>query len=194
MSEKGTTRSGATKVSEGRPPDPTSTDAANATSRVVPPATFETLEHPIGQDHTVEAKAVDHGRGVVLERPTLETELIRVKKTPDPEKIANLKFMEEEVTIYIQDTNVPHADQRFGITVNGREIVFLVGRQYTVSRKYVETLARGKQTHYGNEEYTEDGIHGVRWPARSGLRYPFSVVEDKNPVGHLWLKSVLAQP
>lgn len=111
------------------------------------------------------------------------------------EKLANLKFMAEMVTVHIHDTAEKNADPCFEIQVNGEKEYFIRGQQKTVRRYFVEGLARAKPVSYKNEEYTtSDGVRAVRWPSNRGIRYPFSVVEDRNPRGASWLKSVLAQP
>lgn len=111
------------------------------------------------------------------------------------EKAKMLSFMNEKVTVVIHETSDKNADGVFDISVNGRPKTFVRGHEFTVKRIYVEGLARAKPVHYDNKEYVDgDGVRKVRNPSRKGLRYPFAVVEDSNPVGRRWLKMVLAQP
>lgn len=149
---------------------------------------FEPLEQDLGEDYIREASEVDGE--AVIEVPT--------NLNPDSmefgEKAAALKFMEEPVRIVIHDTSEKNADPVFDISVNGKKRIFVRGQEYIVPRKYVEGLARAKPISFTNEEYTKpNGQRDVRWPSHRGLRYGFSVVEDKNPKGKEWLKAVLAQ-
>jgi hypothetical protein len=65
-----------------------------------------------------------------------------------------------------------------------------------VKRKFVEGLARAKKTSYGNTLRVDQqtGLQSYVWPSKTGLRYPFAVIEDKNPRGKTWLEAVLRQP
>lgn len=153
---------------------------------------FEPMEEQIGQDSVREfTTAAGMGEDeTMLTKPTYDIE------SPEfAEKAANLKFMEDMVTIQIHETAEENAAPYFEIAVNGLPKIFHRGKQYTVKRYFVEGLARAKPVHYKNEEFTQsDGIRSVRWPSRTGLRYSFAVVHDPHPRGHEWLRSVLAQP
>lgn len=104
------------------------------------------------------------------------------------------RFLQEEVEVEIHTTSDALADQIFDVAVNGRSVTFRRGETKRVKRYIVEGLARAKPIHYTNEEYLNArGEQSVRWPARQGLRYGFSVVND-TARGKAWLKSILAQP
>ncbi len=111
------------------------------------------------------------------------------------EKAKSLAFMNEPVTVAIHESSGQHDDKIFDVSVNGRAMTFVRGEEYIVQRKFIEGLARAKPIHYENQEYVDtDGVRKVRHPSRKGLRYPFAVVKDDNPIGRQWLKVVLAQP
>lgn len=162
-----------------------------------PKKKIEPLEEQIGQDGVSEFKEDLSGSMLIgAEEPEL------VKPRPDSmeslamkDKLANLEFMEDMVTIHIHDTAEKNADQIFEVAVNGsKRQVFVRGQQYTVKRYIVEGLARAKPVHYDNEEYEENGIKGTRYPSRTGLRYGFSVIHDPHPRGVDWLRAVLKEP
>ena len=131
-----------------------------------------------------------------------DVELIKVVQDFDPgdkaneAKQANILFMRDWLIVDIQDTSEKNADPKFFIGVNGRQQIFVRGRQHKARRYFVEGLARAKPISYGNEEYTdpEDGVRKTRHPTHIGVRYPFVVVHDPNPRGREWLTHVLAQP
>ena len=116
----------------------------------------------------------------------------------DHEKIEMLKFMEEPVTIHILDSADKNADQIFQVSVNGRTKLFERNKTYTVKRKYVETLLRARPVQYTQKKLdvrdVSDGVNAYKDVGRRGLRYPFTIVEDKNPRGIEWFKHVSMQP
>lgn len=122
----------------------------------------------------------------------------RLQDVDSPEfksKAAMLAFNEEPVTVMIHETSERDAQQMFDVSVNNLTVVFKRGETKTVRRKFVEQLARAKPVHYENQEYQRiNGDVGVNYVAHRGLRFPFSVIEDRNPKGAAWIKAVLAQP
>lgn len=150
---------------------------------------IEPMEMDAGQNYTPEF-SVNRNNDVVVEVPSMTD-----PKSPGfIEKMKNIAFMEERVTVLVHDTSEKHADAVVEIGVNGRNELFVRGQEKTVARKFVEGLARAKPVSFRNEEYTaEDGTRKVRHPSNIGSRYTFSVVQDPNPMGKEWLKSVMAQ-
>lgn len=149
--------------------------------------TLEPLEEQIGQDRTA-----------IGSNETSEIVVPKADGVDDPrldkEKLENLRFMEEPVKIYIHPTSDKLAPAMFSISVNGIEEIFRYGETKTVKRKFVEGIMRAKPVNFKNEEYTtSEGLRSVRWPTSTGLRYNFSIVEDKNPVSDAWMKATLAQ-
>jgi hypothetical protein len=122
----------------------------------------------------------------------------RLQDVDSPEfkaKEAMMAFNEEPVTVMIHETSERDAQQLFDVSVNNLTVVFKRGETKTVRRKFVEQLARAKPVHYENQEYQRiNGDVGVNYVAHRGLRFPFSVIEDRNPKGAAWIKAVLAQP
>lgn len=164
-----------------------STDARDTPVSLSKPQ-LSTDDEQIGQDGVVtgEDGSAEIAR---VKAETIDTPGFR-------EKAANLEFNNEPVRIRILDTSEPNAQQVFQINVNGPpDWLFERGKEYTIPRYVLETIARAKPVNYRNEEYIDDdGILKVRWPSRTGARVPFDVIEDKNPMGRAWLRSILAQP
>ena len=70
--------------------------------------------------------------------------------------------------------------------------VFKRETRMVVKRKYLERLARAKETGYNQ---TVDDRLGERMNMlhnHHSLRYPFQVNRDDNPRGAAWLRSILA--
>lgn len=124
----------------------------------------------------------------------IETNVTEINSQEFQDKADTLRFMNEMVVVYIQETAEPDADDQFFIGVNGQQVAFVRGQRYQIKRYILEGLARCRPVHYSNEEYREGNIDKVRWPSRRGVRYPFQVVEDKNPAGQEWLRRVMLEP
>lgn len=150
---------------------------------VVPRKHTEADEQDLGATAEIDEGIIENGRFGDTGHPEFQ------------EKAAGLAFMNEPVTVAIHDSSGQHDDKVFDVSVNGRAVTFVRGQEYVVQRKFVEGLARAKPVHYDNQEYVDnDGVRKVRHPSRKGLRYPFAVVKDDNPLGRQWLKTILAQP
>lgn len=105
-----------------------------------------------------------------------------------------LKFMDEELTIIVQDTEDKNATPLVETWCNGRSQFFIRGQAQTVKRRYVEVLARSKGTRYRQEHYKDaNGNDAIRNIPVTSLRYPFTVIHDPNPNGPEWLKQVLKE-
>lgn len=104
------------------------------------------------------------------------------------------KFLAEVVEVYIHPSSEKNADRVFTISVNGKSEVFFRGHKKKIARRFVFGLATARQTSYANEEFTNHmGDRDYRWPTYTGLRYPFSVIND-TPKGVDWLDQVMKSP
>lgn len=149
-------------------------------------ATFETEEYAT-QSGMVEPGLDD--QAPLVER----TRLMSVDSVEFKEKEEIEAFMAELVMVQIHTTSETNADQVFEIAVNNERCLFHRGERKVCKRKFVYGLATARPVHFDNELYTKsNGVNAYRYPSRSGLRYPFSVVRDDNPIGERWLKGVLA--
>ena len=122
-------------------------------------------------------------------------EVMDAKEMYRREKLEALKFDTEPVTVHIHESSDEQADGNFSISVGGKHQVFFRGETKTVQRKFVEGLCRAKPVGFRWEEYQkDDGSRAVRYPKRTGLRYPFSIVKDANPKGGLaWANGIIKQ-
>ena len=122
--------------------------------------------------------------------PTFSAEDI---ESPVTMKDAELEaFMNEPVMVTVlssgKDNEMPYVQ----VAVNGVTQMFLRDQPIVVKRKYLERLARAKETGY---DQTVDDRLGERMNIlqnRHSLRYPFQVNRDDNPRGAAWLRSILA--
>ena len=102
-------------------------------------------------------------------------------------------FMNEKVTVRLQDTTDDNAPTHIILSVNGTTQPLFRGVLTEVKRKYVEVLARCKESKYTQRvanPYEPDRIEMV---TRTALAYPFELIDDKNPKGRAWLNAVMAE-
>lgn len=153
----------------------------------------EPMEQKIGQDEHARimqttGDARDSLSGTIIE--PVERPLGAV----DQEKLAMMKFMNDNVTVHVHSTSDKQAEQIFELFINGERQVFRRNEKKTVPRRFVDLLARLKPTTYTQREITDaNGDKSIAFDPHTGLRYPFSVVDDPHPRGGEWLRSVLAE-
>jgi len=110
-------------------------------------------------------------------------------------KAAALAFMEEKITILVHESTDPNSDQLVFTAVNGINQYFIRGKQQEVRRKYVNVLANAKETGYIQRVGVNEATGNVtqKMIPHTALKYPFSVIEDRNPNGSAWLRQALNQ-
>ena len=115
-------------------------------------------------------------------------------------------FAEEPVTIQISASSEKNPPKVVDCWVNGKGAeVFMngkwhilsylpIGQQITTRRKYVEVLARSKPDSVQTNVVERDGEDPENQLTRStSSKYPFSVIEDRNPAGAAWLRQILME-
>jgi hypothetical protein len=105
---------------------------------------------------------------------------------------AELAFNEEPVKVIVHESTDENAEPLVDVYCNGTPQRFLRGQEQTVKRKFVEILARARQTSIKTTVATNGDETVNRINRHTAVRYPFSVLEDRNPKGGAWLKQVLA--
>lgn len=150
----------------------------------------EPMEQTIGQDNPRMLNTTGDARSSL--EPALIEPVDRPLDALDPEKLAMLKFMEDDITIHIHSSNNKEDEQIFEFFNNGRRETFRRNEQKTVKRYFVDMLARAKTTNYTQDTVTDaQGVKQIKNIPHTGLRYPFSVVSDPHPLGRDWMRAVL---
>ena len=103
-------------------------------------------------------------------------------------------FMNEHVTIMVHSTTDENQPPQVIVNCNGMNQPIIRGYPTTIKRKYVQILARMKETKYSQVTRNPAAPDQIDMVARHGLSYPFDLVEDKNPRGRAWLTNVMAEP
>jgi hypothetical protein len=109
-------------------------------------------------------------------------------------EIAEEAFMNEPVTVLLADTNDDSAPTHGVFSVNGTNQPILRGVPTVIKRKYLEVIARCKETKYNQRTANPMEPDRIEMVQRTAFAYPFQVVEDKNPKGRAWLAAVMADP
>lgn len=103
-----------------------------------------------------------------------------------------LAFNEEYVEVMLHESTDENAENPVFTACNGTPQYFFRGIPQRVKRKYVGILASVKEHNISTPEYTgRDGARAIGIKRVSSLKYPFSVISDKNPRGAAWLRSLL---
>ena len=124
-----------------------------------------------------------------------QQEIEPVGKSADFKKLAGEEsFMNEPVTIRIHATTDENQAPHVIVNCNGVNQPIVRGIATEIKRKYVEILARMKETRYTQVTKNPSAPDVSEMVARSGLAYPFELLEDKNPKGKPWLDHILAEP
>lgn len=107
---------------------------------------------------------------------------------------AELAFNEEYLDVVVHESTDKNAEGLVDLYCNGTPQRFMRGQTQTVKRKYVEILARSRQTSITTQTMAQgaDGETVNRINRHTAVRYPFSVIYDANPKGGAWLKQMLA--
>lgn len=109
--------------------------------------------------------------------------------------LANLAFMEEKVTVVVHESTNKNDDPMPMVAVNGVNQYFVRGQNQLVKRKFIEVLARAKpEAVMTDVEVRSVGAEPVNRVLRNRAhKFPFSVVEDRNPRGGAWLSALLRE-
>lgn len=119
-------------------------------------------------------------------------QILEVNNEIDMSYADDLAFMEEMVDVRVEESTDPNAEPVVAVFNNGQSQYFVRGKTQRVKRKFVEVLARAKQTTVNTVEDRNEGA--VRLKRHTSIRYPFSMTRDDNPKGYAWLRNILSEP
>lgn len=117
--------------------------------------------------------------------PVVESEVGRIAQEE--------AFMNEMVMVRVHSTTDDNQPPYVLLNVNGVSQAVLRGHPQPVRRKFVEVLARCKESRYTQHVASAAEPDRIDLRERTALVYPFDVLEDPNPKGRAWLSAVLAE-
>lgn len=103
------------------------------------------------------------------------------------------KFMNEYVVVEVAETTNENEPPVIVLNVNGINQPIQRGVPTKMRRMFVEVLARCKETKYSQKTLNPNEPDKIELVPRTGLAYPFQVLEDDNPKGRAWLRAVLTE-
>lgn len=123
----------------------------------------------------------------------LEVEVVSGVSASD-DAMALEAFMNETVIILVHDAVSEESLRVVTPIVNGIMQPIMRGVPTPVKRKYVEALARAKETLYTQVTTDPNRPDSLDMMPRTALAYPFAIERDDNPNGRAWLRNLLKQP
>lgn len=116
-------------------------------------------------------------------------------------KAEKLAFLCEKVTVMLAEESDPNNPEPLVfLSVNGRGPMpggspwVPRGVPVVMERYYVEGLARAKPISVQTVDALDaDNFKTKKIRRTSALRYPFTVIEDRNPRGSAWVRNLLAR-
>jgi len=106
---------------------------------------------------------------------------------------ADEAFMNEIVTVRVHETTDENQPPHLIVNCNGMNQPIIRGQDTPIKRKYLEILARMKETKYTQVQHA-DAPDRLDLRARTALVYPFDLLADPNPKGRAWLNHIIAEP
>jgi len=106
-------------------------------------------------------------------------------------EITEEAFFNEIVVIEVADSTDENANPLPILTVGEQRQFIPRGIRVGVKRKFVEVLARCKETKYRQNRPDPANPDYMEMIPKTALAYPFSVIEDKNPKGAAWLRAII---
>ena len=147
---------------------------------------------------TVQPADISGEAGTIYVPPTPELDIVPgttkgVKgKGGLSQQAQELLFNEEFVEVMVHESTDDNAENPIFTACNGITQYFFRGQPQQVRRKFVAILASCKEHNVTTPEYTGgDGARAMGIRRTSSLKYPFSVISDKNPRGAAWLRGLL---
>ncbi len=111
-----------------------------------------------------------------------------------PEQIKKLAFMEEPMTILLHENADPNAEDPVTVGNNGKFVAFFRGKPTLTKRKFVSGLIVKVNTITTDEGIIPGTIERVGLiRTHSAHKYPFQIIEDKNPRGSEWVSKRFAE-
>ncbi len=136
-------------------------------------------------------KEVVAGIEILDDTPTIDP----VSQVADLRELAASEaFMNEMVEVMVHSSTDENQAPHVILNCNGTNQPIMRGVPTRVRRKYVEILARMKETKYSQVTRNPAAPDQIDMIARHGLAYPFEMLSDENPRGRAWLSNVLAEP
>ena len=135
------------------------------------------------------SETIDGGSVELIEDQSIETPAT----TEFGREMSEEAFMNERVKVRLADTTDENAAQHIILSVNGTTQPMFRGEMQEIKRKYLEVLARCKESKFTQRTSNPNEPDRIEMVQRTAFAYPFELVEDKNPKGRAWLEAVMRE-
>ena len=134
----------------------------------------------IAQGETIPVEEIGNHDGI---QPVAENDFNK--------QIETETFMNQLLTIVVADSPFKNSQKVVTPTVNGVNQPIIRGVKTKIKRKYVEALARCRETNYDQVVPDPNRPHVMYMKPRTVMKDPFTVYEDPHPNGREWLQAIL---
>lgn len=151
------------------------------------------MARPVYSDETQPNQVAD----IILKDGTLATSGNTIEAISadalGTDRLAALAFMEEEITVMVQETADENAENPVMVGCNGIFKQFFRGQPTLAKRKFVDCLIvkTGRVTTPETQNGAGERTYAIR--QQSAHKYPFMLIEDRNPKGKEWLTRRLSE-
>ncbi len=141
--------------------------------RIVAPRKFiDAADHQVGQDRPRKMKSTGPAKDA------LEPKLVEPVERINQSKLDQLALNEEFINVVLHDTTDKQANSLPDLEINGKRQFFIRGKTQAVRWKYVELLARCKETTFTQDKYQDaNGTEGYKQIPHTATKYTFSLVD-----------------
>ena len=147
---------------------------------------YESEENLAGQDKARKMKSSGDARES-LDR----VEIDLVDRPISKAKLEQIAFGEEYIKVIVHETGNETDPDIPWFQNAGDTMIFYRGKEVDCKRKFVEQLAGCvKKTFTHAKRTNERGEDYIEYMPHSTLAYPFLVIDDPNPRGREWLRSI----
>ena len=119
--------------------------------------------------------------------------IVPVTEQLNKDYMDELQFMEDDIVVMVHESSDPNSENPITVGCNGVFRQFFRGVPMLTKRKFVECLIVKQGRVTTPEYYNATGERARSIKQTSAHKYPFSIIEDKNPKGVEWLRRRLAE-
>lgn len=131
-----------------------------------------------------------------IDRPDLAIVTDESMQSPTvSEYIKDLQFMEDVLTIIVNEVPDKNAENPVPAAVNGVTKFFKRGQEYRVERKFVDSLIRSEASVKTTQFKDDQNLDQTKIEVSHSLKYPISIIHDPadekrhpsgQPLGRAW--------
>jgi len=127
----------------------------------------------------------------MLELPTDEAIVLANEAAAKKDYLAQLKFNEEPVGIVIAEDSSEFPIDPVPLGVNGKTLYLKRGQEYTIPRKFVESLCSPVTRVSTKRTLNNLGEDATQLEQTRSFQFPFRITHDPSPHAKTWFNSLM---